>query len=207
MKTIFQMHVGGEIVLFIPLKFEELRLVRNEISESSFQTIKSYYNKIASNKKYWLQRYIFNTVLCGNKYFFALLSSTLIGFSVDVLLDIKSSNLTEKNQIINSVFLFVTSIIFAFSMLLFFSKINQIQESAIDYIPDPQFPLKYEYIKIAQQNIIFSNCYDNIKYLTIYLVFCFVSGISTLVSLLFGTQIVNLIKECYECVINFLFNK
>lgn len=194
-------------MLFIPLKIKELTLIRNEISEDDFHTIKTHYNRIASSKKFWIQRYIFNTILCGNKYMYALLSSTLIGFAVDVLMNIKMNNSLDPSQTINSTILFILSMIFAFTMILFFSKTNQIQESASDYIPDPKFPLKYEYIKIAQKNIVYLNCYNNLKYLKTTFLLCFFSGIATLISIIFGTQIVNLIKGCYECVINCLLNK
>lgn len=185
------------------INISKLMLICNEITESEFNEMYKYYNKIQNEKKFLLQRFLLNTIMFGNKYLFVLVSGAITSLSVDIL-----TRFSEyKENMAYAVLLSVISLVFTTFIILFTAKVNLVQECASDYKPNPKYNVNYDDFKIAQKNIMLSFYYKKRNQIMTFFYMCILSGIITIVFLLTGPQIIDVFKEGFHWILVFLKNK
>lgn len=181
----------------------KLTLICDEITETEFNEMNKYYNKIQNKKTFLLQRVLTNTILFGNKYLFVLVSGAITSLSVDILTRFND----YKENIAYAILLSVISLVFTASIIIFTAKINLVQECASDYRPDPKYNVNYDDLKMAQKNITLSLYYKIKKQIMTFFYMSIFSGIITIIFLLIGPQIIDVFKEVYCWFLGLLKSK
>lgn len=183
-----------------------MKLIADEIKKEDFDEIKAHYETMKAKKGKWMHRLIFTIVFFDNRFLFSIFSSVLTGISINIITNFLEFTEYDSKKQVKIIFLFIFTVIFICSLILFTSKINQIQESALSFGISGESHLKQNEIKQAKNNIVYYYCLRNIKYLVKICYINFFSGISVIMILFFWNQIVNKIREVYLWA-NCLFQK
>ena len=199
MSARYEIVLGGNIIK-ISNNYTKPTLIADELSPEQISNIENHYHEMVKNKKFFLHRRIFSIVFSGNKYLFALLASVLTGISVNILTGFLGFNEYDVERQMKVIVLLIFAVSFTIVLLLFASKIAQVQESGSTFIPRESLNLKYSEVLIAQRNLIYYKCFTHITYLVRLYCLSILFGICTVAILFKGNAIINAFRGVIICL-------
>jgi hypothetical protein len=169
-----------------------------EINTSLRVELEKHFVRI-SNKVWCFERHIFALVINGNKTLISLIAGAVTGFSINILTGFLNYSDYDCIKRIHVSVILILAFVLNIAVILFAKKVAQIQGARLNFEQPEGMQLLLKDIRTGEYNLIYAECYKNIRYLKAAYIISVLFLVLTVVALIVGRGIIAEVVKWRNC--------